>query len=487
MKEVVLQFMQGTNRSLEIEPVLSGTFALLSLTLALYVEILNGQASRWFGYLQSLPREPIPIPLFWAQDFLNVDTDDGKEGMQWLKGTELSRKFTSSDSDVKLEDIDGYFNTVAEPLLLRYFNNQTFAPATTISLEGFYYAYTLVSSRAFMVDAYHGLSMVPIADSFNHSQDNHVHIETEFNVCSLCGSLRECLHDADEAINQPYAGKIDSTHSKTLVEYDSYYEMVSNAEIMPREEIFNTYGEDLTNAQLLARYGFILDVNDNDHIHWDFSEVLVFCTDLFGALHPDLPQTEAQWMAVVHSVGRDGIYMRLPESSLIYFHEGKENSPFCLDSDGRVSHQLWALLALPPCLRGDRGTMEEQIGLVVADLTALLEYQLALEGVNEIENINQPSKSSERDVILGALARSVVNLCSARKTQLGKKLPPGSGDLNEVLDVGTFHPVKKISLTQCSHLKNLPTNMQLTREALTLVIGEQSILDSCISAWEELL
>ena len=33
------------------------------------------------------------------------------------------------------------------------------------SLEGYLHAYSLVSSRAFLVDAYHGLSMVPIADA----------------------------------------------------------------------------------------------------------------------------------------------------------------------------------------------------------------------------------------------------------------------------------------------------------------------------------
>lgn len=34
------------------------------------------------------------------------------------------------------------------------------------SLEGFRHAFALVSSRAFMVDAYHGLAMVPIADAY---------------------------------------------------------------------------------------------------------------------------------------------------------------------------------------------------------------------------------------------------------------------------------------------------------------------------------
>ncbi|KAG6885039.1 hypothetical protein C0993_006366 [Termitomyces sp. T159_Od127] len=333
-------------------------------------------SSRWFGYLQALPSKPLPIPLFWAQEFFNTDPiNDGKEGLQWLEGTEIGRRFTT-DSGVTLEDI------------------------------------------------------------------------TEFNVCSQCGSLRECPHDADEAIDQSmcYTGKIHSMHSNALQEHDSYYEMVSNVEIMPGEEIYNTYGSDLTNAQLLTRYGFTLDVNDNDYIHWDLNEVLLFCIDLSGALHSDLSLIEAQWVAVVHSIGRNGIYTRLSESSLIYFHQGNENSVFSLDSDGRVSHNLWALLALPLCMRRSRSSAEEQISLAAADLEGLLEYQLTIEGANTIENIHQQPESSERDAMLAAVARSIINLCSARKSQLGKKLLPRSSDLNEILDVGALYLCKFLHL-----------------------------------------
>jgi hypothetical protein len=41
----------------------------------------------------------------------------------------------------------------------------------------FRHAYALVSSRAFWVDAFHGLALVPVADAFNHSENNHVHLE----------------------------------------------------------------------------------------------------------------------------------------------------------------------------------------------------------------------------------------------------------------------------------------------------------------------
>jgi N-lysine methyltransferase SETD6 len=55
-----------------------------------------------------------------------------------------------------------YFNIVA-PLLSKLEPDIHWCLNPT--LDGFYRAYSLVSSRAFLVDAYHCLAMVPIADA----------------------------------------------------------------------------------------------------------------------------------------------------------------------------------------------------------------------------------------------------------------------------------------------------------------------------------
>ena len=53
-------------------------------------------------------------------------------------------------------DISGFYSFVAAP----------FSSVRTYQRpEGFQHAYELISSRAFMVDAYHGLAMVPTADA----------------------------------------------------------------------------------------------------------------------------------------------------------------------------------------------------------------------------------------------------------------------------------------------------------------------------------
>ncbi|KIL00769.1 hypothetical protein PAXRUDRAFT_821352 [Paxillus rubicundulus Ve08.2h10] len=56
-----------------ISSIPHGHGAPLSLSLALYCELLRGPKSRWFGYLQSLPREIVDIAMFWgADDVINT-------------------------------------------------------------------------------------------------------------------------------------------------------------------------------------------------------------------------------------------------------------------------------------------------------------------------------------------------------------------------------------------------------------------------------
>jgi len=89
-----------------------------------------------------------------------------------------------------LESIRKYYVTTAYPVLSSWSSSSSSSPELqgNVTEEGFLHAYSLVSSRAFMVDAYHGLAMVPIADAFNHAQDHHVHLEV---------SLRWPLPSAD--------------------------------------------------------------------------------------------------------------------------------------------------------------------------------------------------------------------------------------------------------------------------------------------------
>jgi hypothetical protein len=71
---------------------------ILHLALALLHELRLAETSPFWGYLQSLPRETVLIPLVWEVE--EIGGEDGKFGLGWLKGTE-------AESDMKKRAGDG--------------------------------------------------------------------------------------------------------------------------------------------------------------------------------------------------------------------------------------------------------------------------------------------------------------------------------------------------------------------------------------------
>lgn len=119
-------------------------------------------------------------------------------------------------------------------------------------------AFTLVSSRAFVLNVYLGLSMVPVADLFNHTEQHNVQVEVEQAVCLNCGSQchRRCMGTAPSSRSNEHFDTVDVRCIETISE---------------GEEVINTYG-DLCNAQLLCQYGFVLDAKTGrERCSWDLA------------------------------------------------------------------------------------------------------------------------------------------------------------------------------------------------------------------------
>lgn len=68
-----------------------------------------------------------------------------------------------------------------------------------------------------------------------------------------CGSVNECIHDRQDP--PPLVSDYHSSDSEEDEE-DSTVQMVTNAVILPAHEVFNTYGEAISNFELLINYGF---------------------------------------------------------------------------------------------------------------------------------------------------------------------------------------------------------------------------------------
>ncbi|KAJ3880005.1 hypothetical protein F5051DRAFT_483120 [Lentinula edodes] len=395
-----------------------GLEAQLALSLALLVEIERGTSSRWYGYLQSLPDTVVSLPVFWGLEFEEgtlEDIEDGKDALKWLKGTEVEKLLVGSDGTPLIDSLRKYFHEIVTP---------TMARLSSESLPSFHHfcrAYSLASSRAFLVDAYHGLSMVPIADAFNHTDEYHVHLETEYEVCPECGSLQQCLHDRDI---EPTLGHPTSGFQQ--IEKDNTYDMVSNAAITPHSEVFNTYGETLSNAQLLTRYGFILDVNENDNVSWELESLIHFLEESKpsksrGSCTP----LELPWNTLVKSFDVDVF----SNSELIF---KPAEAAYCINCEGKVSWQFWLVVVFHQCA-----------SLVPAEEILSISMELGrYQTSREIQNLGVSvtiGATTRHNYLLPSLAQKTAcmirDLCQQRKTYLGDgRDQEGLGNLVDELD-----------------------------------------------------
>lgn len=161
-------------------------------------------------------------------------------------------------------------------------------------------------------------------------------------MCTSCGSLSECPHDlevhGDVTASAPGTNAADSENT---------CEMVVNTVIAPGSEIFNTYGPRLTNAELLMRYGFTLDANDNDVLTWTVEEIW----DAAGAPLDDLQPrcwddytSYGACMEILRDWEHDAGWA---DSELVIDAERSENrNPLYMTADGVLSHKLWLAIAL---------------------------------------------------------------------------------------------------------------------------------------------
>ncbi|KAJ3413539.1 hypothetical protein HDV05_007840 [Chytridiales sp. JEL 0842] len=202
----------------------------LGLAVALMFELHQGKVSPWAPYLESIPYREL-IPIFWTEDQQAL-----------LEGTELEDEvvefkaalvddFTSLVAPLIVDHPD-YFRPPSPSQLslhatrsLPHFHHglstedvETLQLGDSFSywLHLFLRSSSLVSSRAFDVDSFHGTSMVPFADLFNHKTGaEHVHIETEGEVCPLCGAPGECNCFADEEEQEGADGCVDENCKDT--------------------------------------------------------------------------------------------------------------------------------------------------------------------------------------------------------------------------------------------------------------------------------
>ena len=124
-----------------------------ALAAAITHEMALGKASKWHGYLESLPEEGEPVPLLWPEPFLEA-----------LNGTDLLDK-VMEDREVCKAAWEG----AVYPLLRDALGAKgSSGLGGKQGLATYMKAVSFATSRAFYVDSEHLEALVPLADMFNH-------------------------------------------------------------------------------------------------------------------------------------------------------------------------------------------------------------------------------------------------------------------------------------------------------------------------------
>ncbi|EPQ56414.1 hypothetical protein GLOTRDRAFT_138148 [Gloeophyllum trabeum ATCC 11539] len=509
----------------------------------LWLFMASCESSKWYGYLQSLPAATVDLALFWGTEQSRLLFDaaaiaDGIEASAWLQGTEVEKELRNSETgEYLLKEIDDYYDTVVLPL------SEGLGLSTTIA--GYYRAYSLVSSRAFLVDAYHGLAMVPIADAFDHANENHVHLESDFDVCVVCGALDECPHDSETwdasprgSSSSPMTSRLGLLSSEiapstsadcpSRYDADNTCDMVSNIPVIADTEVFNTYGERLSNASLLVRYGFMIEGNEWDSVAWTLEDVssslsgfdecpllqatmgdnvssdfipswsailqrweprdtwtdsnLVFCSDFLGVSEMQDSHSSAGRKPLQSPAAGEGS----SAGSRPHFEDLEKM--LSLNEDGKISHQLWVFCALA-VLNQREGRRRLDVLEKVDALTRLAVAQLDVETQIFEDCDDMVSDSDDPDTEVRASASVDRGPRHPREQSPSKELLFQVGQTVERVCAYRLSKMQRAANMSCSQvaeaLDDVPRCKPRTRLAMTQVINEMSLLETCISLWKQ--
>ncbi|KAL9933188.1 hypothetical protein V8E36_007906 [Tilletia maclaganii] len=266
------------------------SLATPQLALCLMHEFILGEASRFWPYLATLPPHGVDLPRMWTEhspEFVLLrDTEAGHllskmraevtetspdhcvtdkylkryfftKGLQHLQNAHPGLVATTPEQQAAISTSSGSALTLNR---LRWWDQRKgYTPEELFRIYDM--AASLVSTRSFVIDLFHVLAMVPLADAFNHYPSPCVQFECDDVVCTECGALYECEHD-DPADDEDTA----AARSSDAVEVDTV-NLRFTRDCSIGAEVYNSYG-DLSHFELLIRYGFVTNVLEMTCYSW---------------------------------------------------------------------------------------------------------------------------------------------------------------------------------------------------------------------------
>lgn len=183
------------------------THGMHSVVLCFVYEVANGAKSPWYQYVQSiLPDEETTVPIcLWEREEKEALHNTDVDLLNMLDDGELTSFYVEC---VRFAHLNRLFVDVPEVFDIEGDSEEIIANIDRSKLILFGKYVQTVISRAFEVDEYHGLSMVPGADLFNHIAPEldddrivgreNVHFECDGEVCEVCGEFGCEDHDEDD-------------------------------------------------------------------------------------------------------------------------------------------------------------------------------------------------------------------------------------------------------------------------------------------------
>lgn len=362
---------------------------------------VNRKNSKWSGYLDTLPKERsggalgVSLPLEWTADAPESTLLRHSEAARILERADRRLHVPGvATRGVALRHIKQYFDTVGLLIWKKATGSWDLSAADCERLtNAFIGAWTIVSSRSFILDTFHGLVLAPFADLFNHVDNNQVQFECVESVCEQCGALDPCPHYTTLAAIR----ERDGVGEGLELEPDNTIHMTLRIPLEDRdhtdsecEEIFNSYGN-LSNARLLVRYGFSLpEGTDYERFSWDWEDrcerqeiLAAFELSEETGAHGSRTVDQTKWEEIVSSridhfsIGKKSCqdWANVALARLAFptpiggAHDGHEflscptggenesesdrDFPLFVDGEGRVSVALWRLACLAAIAQED--------------------------------------------------------------------------------------------------------------------------------------
>lgn len=133
----------------------------------------------------------------------------------------------------------------------------------------------MISTRGYIIDAYHIMALVPFVDMFNHSNTNHTSLLSDSDCCPTCGSLPLCAHDNQSLpAEENRISHLSAQYLAKVVEEGQNVDMRVEMDIEAGKEVFSCYEESLSAGKCMVEWGFFDPTASEVDLRWTARQVL---------------------------------------------------------------------------------------------------------------------------------------------------------------------------------------------------------------------